>query len=146
MTRGVPVRTPRRCWTTREVERLYELAETLSTPDIATKLDRSENSIKVKLRRLKVSRRVRSGWFTEQEVCEILGVDHKWVSSRGVRKTPFNACHPPRKGKSTPWKILETDLRDFIRKCPEELVGRDLDIIMVVDILAGVKSSCQECR
>ena len=139
MARGVPSRQPRRSWTSEELELLPELAEGLSVLDIARKLDRSENSVKTKLLRLHVSRRNRSGWFTEQEVCEILGVDHKWLKRRPIKMVPFDCNHHPRKGKSTPWKITETDLKDFICTYPEEIASKDFDFVMVVDILAGIK-------
>lgn len=36
------------------------------------------------------------------------------------------------------WHIEEKTIRDFLRRYPEELNARNVDMIMVVDILAGV--------
>ncbi|MBA7471828.1 hypothetical protein ES707_07140 [subsurface metagenome] len=36
------------------------------------------------------------------------------------------------------WHIEEHDLVQFIRKHPQELVGCNIDIIMIVELLAGI--------
>jgi len=140
MPSGYPVINPRRCWSDKDLDDLYELSDEFSLPEIAKKLNRTEDSVKRKLVKLKISRRTRSGWFTEEEVCNILGCDHRWVQSRGLLMSPSNPDKPPRKGKSCPWKITEKDLKKFIQEHPEDLIGRKIDIVMIIDILAGIRT------
>jgi len=134
----------RKRWTEEDKEKLLDLAENYSVPEIARKMGHlSENAVKAQLRKLKVSSRNRSGWFTEQEVCEILDVDHRWLKRMSllgcIKMTPHNPNNPPRKGKSSPWHISESSLKSFIRKYPQELFNRKVDVIMLIDILAGIK-------
>jgi len=108
-------------------------------------MHRSINSVVVMSKRLGCSRRVRDGWFTKREVCEILGVDHKWVQRRidsGVIKATYHFPdrRPAKIGYSC-WHIEENDLRQFIRKYPQELTSRNVDLIMIVDILAGLANN-----
>lgn len=125
-------------WTQQEKDKLKELSLYLPYTEIAKKLGRSPLAIQVKMKKLQISRRSRAGWFTEEEVCSILGVDHKWLRIRKFPMKPHDSLHPPRKGKSSPWHISERALKSFIRRYPEELVGHKVDIIMLVDILAGI--------
>ncbi len=90
-------------------------------------------------KRLKVYRRHRNGWYTQHEVMEICGVDYRviqsWVNSGALNAHPhYEGAKPGRA-----WHINEGDLAQFIRKHPEELHGRNIDIIQVVEILVGLK-------
>ena len=92
-------------------------------------------------KRLGVSRRIRNGWFTKAEVCKILGMDHKWVQRRidsGALVASYHYEHRPTHKGGSAWHIEEKTIRDFLRRYPEELNARNVDMIMVVDILAGV--------
>ena len=104
-------------------------------------MHRSLNSVVIMSKRLNCSRRYREGWFTKKEVCEILGHDHKWVQARidsgALGATSHYGRRPTKEGMSA-WHIQEHDLVQFIRKYPQELVGCNIDIIMIVELLAGV--------
>jgi len=109
---------------------------------MARKLHRSPGSITNRIKRLKISRRSRSGWFTKREVCEILGMDHHWVQARidsGELIASYHNGHRPTKIGSSMWHISEHDLKHFICRFPEDLNGRNVDMVMIVDILAGVE-------
>ena len=42
------------------------------------------------------------------------------------------------------WHIAEKDLRAYIRRYPEELNGRNVDLIAIVEILAGILTTNSE--
>lgn len=132
----------RQHWTPAEDKRLGELIHRYAPQTVAKKMGRGLNSVVIRARRLRLSRRVRDGWFTKAEVCQILGVDHKWVQDRidgGQLKASWHNGHKPTRNGSAYWHILETDLKAFLRRYPTELTGRNVDLLMVVEILAGVE-------
>lgn len=131
----------RKPWFPEEDEKLRELMGKYWPGLVAKKMKRSINSVVVRSKRLKISRSVRDSWFTKREACEILGVDHHWIQSRidcGALKASWHGETKPCKNGGSCWHIGQEDLREFIRRYPQELVGRNLDIIMVVEILAGI--------
>ena len=130
-----------RPWTPKEDEKLIELIGKHCPRRVARMMHRSINSVVVRSKRLRCSRRARNGWYCKREVCEILGMDHKWVQRRidsGALKATYHYDHRPSQLGGSSWHIEEKDLRDFIRRYPQELNGRNMDIIAVVDILVGV--------
>jgi len=138
---GIAKSDDRHPWSPEEDARLRELIPSLCPRAVALKMHRSRNSVVVRSKRLNISRRCRNGWFTKREVMAILGHDHKWVQrridSRALPATYHYGTRPSQLG-GTAWHITEKDLKNFIKTYPEELVGCNIDIIMVVDIIAGV--------
>lgn len=128
-------------WSDSDNKRLLILLETYCPEEVARRMHRSVSSIVGQAKRLGVRRRARNSWFTEKDVSEILGQTAKWVRKRidtgQIVATYHNGHHPSTKGLSM-WHIDEADLRDYIRTYPQELMGRNVDMIMIVDILAGV--------
>ena len=128
-------------WSDADDRKLLRLLETHCAEATAKKMYRSVSSVVIRAKRLGVQRRARSGWFTEKDVSAILGQTAKWVRKRidtgQIVATYHNGHHPSTKGLSM-WHIDEADLRDYIRTYPQDLMGRNVDMIMVVDILAGV--------
>ena len=141
---GIARRDDHRPWTPEEKERLAELIHQYCPRRIVKLMHRSLNSVVVMSKRLHASRRIRDGWFTKREVCEILGHDHKWVQRRidsGALKATYHyECRPQQRGMSA-WHIEEKDLVAFIRRYPEELNGCNIDIIMLVELLAGITNN-----
>lgn len=140
---GIAKRSDRRPWHPVEDERLRELIAQYAPVTVARRMHRSENSVVVRAKRLSISRRVRDGWFTKKEVCEILGIDHKWLQRRidtGQLKARWHNGAKPQNRGSACWHITEKDLKEFIRRYPQDLTARNVDLIMVVDILVGVAS------
>ena len=138
---GIAKRDDRRPWTDAEKRRLWRLMETLSTRKVAPLMNRSINSINIMSKRLGISRRNHDGWYTKREICEILGVDHHWVQRRidsGALKATSHYGPLPQKLGCSAWHITEAALKEFIRRYPEELNSRNVDMILVVDILVGV--------
>jgi len=141
---GIAKSDDRHPWSPEEKERLAELMTQYCPRRVARMMHRSINSVVVMAKRLNISRRYRTGWFTKREVCEILGHDHRWVQRRidsGALVATYHHGARPQKNGMRAWHICEHDLIQFIRKYPEELVGCNLDIIMIVELLAGIVSS-----
>lgn len=127
-------------WTLEELEKLSELIHKYSITGVAKKLHRSPNAVKIKATRLKLGLRARDGWYTKREVCEILGVDHKWVQVRinsGVLRASWHSERKPQKGGMACWHIEEADLRKFIINHCEELLGRNVDLQQIIWIVQG---------
>lgn len=127
-------------WTTKELEMLRELIHKHSVPQIAKRLHRSPNAVKIKATRLKLGLRCRTDWYTKREVCEILGVDHKkvqsWIDSGAIEATWHNGRKPQKNGMSM-WHITTDSLRRFLIRYSGELLGRNVDIQQIVWIVAG---------
>jgi len=139
---GISFHPDRKGWTAEEEERLSELITKFPPYLVAKKMKRGLNSVVVKSKRMGLSRRARDGWFTKREVANILGVDHKWVQSRidnkALKASYHNGCKPQKNGGAC-WHIEQKGLYDFIRRYPDELVGRNVDMIQIVEILAGIQ-------
>jgi len=125
-------------WTERDLGILEDLAGRYSIETISRRLHRSRNAIAVKLKRLKLSRRSRDGWFTKTEVAEICGVDHKkvqqWIDSEVLRASYHNGSRPQKNGMAM-WHIETRDLRDFLMTYSSELLGRNTDIQQIIWIV-----------
>jgi len=138
---GIAKSDDRRLWTPQEKERLAKLIPQYCPRAIARMMHRSLNSVVVMAKCINAPRRYREGWFTKKEVCEILAHDHKWVQRRidseALKATYHYEERPTQRGMSA-WHIQEHDLVRFIQKHPQELVGCNIDIIMIVELLAGI--------
>ena len=140
-TMGIAKSDDRRQWTPQEKERLVKLIPRYCPRRVAKMMHRSLNSVVLMAKRIKVPRRYRDGWFNKREVCEILAHDHKWVQARidsGALKATYHYEERPTQKGLSAWHIPEYDLVQFIRKHPQELMGCNIDIIMVVELLAGI--------
>ena len=130
-------------WTPAEEADLREWITQYAPPTVAEKLGRSINSVVVKSRRLGLSRRIRDGWFTKREVAEICGVDHKkvgqWIDT-GALKASWHTDIKPCKEGSACWHICEEDLRAFIIAHSYELIGRNVDLFTIVNILIAERA------
>ncbi len=138
---GIAKRTAYRPWTAEEDEVLSELITAYSPISVAKRLHRSLNAVVIRSKRLGIKRHYRDGWYTKREVAEILGVDHKrvqgWMDS-GALKASWHHGHKPQQNGSGAWHFAEADLKSFIRRHPDELTGRNVDLVTIVDLLAGI--------
>ena len=130
-------------YTDEELDYIRENYNRMTTAKIARKLGRGVSSIRQMAYNMQIQKRDRDGWFTKQEVGEILGVDNSWIDRRikggcELEMKRFNSEDAPRHVGYNPWYITEKALRKFIRTYTNELIGRKIDVVMVVDILAGI--------
>ena len=125
-------------WTEDEDEQLIELLGKHPPQQVAKRLHRSCNACILRSQRLGFSRRTRDGWYTEKDVCQMLGVDHHWVQpyiARGELKASWHYGTKPGKPGLASYHITEQDLRDFItRKC-YDLVGRNVDLPGIIYVM-----------
>jgi len=131
---------PRQRWTPEEEGELAELITRYAPGTVAKKMHRSVNSVVIKSKRLGCSLRYRDGWFTKKEVCETLGVDHKWVQRRidsGELKATYHNGHRPSQKGMAMWHIDQKDLRVFIIGHSDELTARNVDLSLIVALLTG---------
>ena len=138
---GIAKSDDRRPWSPEEKEKLAKLIPQYCPRAIARMMHRSLNSVVVMAKRINAPRRYREGWFTKREVCEILAHDHKWLQRRidsGALKATYHYEERPTQKGMSAWHIEKADLVKFIRKYPQELVGCNIDIIMIVELLAGI--------
>jgi len=138
---GIAKITDRVRWTEKEEERLAKLITQYSPSRLAKKMHRSVNSVVVKSKRMGLSRSFRDGWYTKKEVCEIFGKDHEWVQKRindGTLPAEWHSAVKPEKNGGARWHIPRESIYRFLRKYPQDLNGRNVDLIQVVEILAGL--------
>ncbi len=143
---GLAKSTDRRPWSSEEEAKLAQLIGVYSIRVVAKKMHRGIGSLTNKVKKLRLSWKTRDGWYTKKEVCEILGRDHKWVQVRidsGALKASSHFGGRPVKFGLSAWHIDEKDLKAYIRRYPQELVGCNIDIMLIVDILAGVTNNGQ---
>lgn len=137
---GLCKRSSRAKWTPDEDEQLRTLIGRYPVSRISKIMHRSPNAISVRAKRLKPSRRDRDDWYTLTEVAEILGVDRHWVERRitaGTLKASLQ--HGSRKAsKPRVYRIRRSELRNFIRRFPQELNSFNIDLITCVDLLSGL--------
>ncbi len=125
-----------RPWTEEETDRLIKLSNKLAVLTIATRLRRSPNSIKNRLQKLGVSRRGKDGWYNGTEVCEIFGHSTLWLTRRidkGIIRAEKRGS-----GRSFQWIITRRALIAYIRKNPQDVDGRKVDMFYFIDLLVGV--------
>jgi hypothetical protein len=139
---GLAKRTGRKSWDLEQDDQLRELIARHTPSVIARVMGRSINSVVVRSKRLGLSRRSRDGWYTKQEVCEIFGVDHKRVQSwidQGILSASYHHGHRPSNIGAACWHIERKNIARFIRKYSQELTGRNVDLIQMVEILVGLE-------
>lgn len=128
-----------RRWSKEEDDVLIEFIGHDAPITIAKRLGRSVNSVISRSKRLGLQRRFRDGWYTKTEAADMLGVHHKWIQRHidagRLKASVYNLNHGS--NKST-WCIREKDFARFIRRYPEEINGKNVDMILLVDLLAGL--------
>ncbi len=135
---GVQKITGRKPWSPEEEERLAELVRQHPLTKVSRMMHRSIASVTVRANRLHFSRRIRDGWFTKSEVCQILGQDHKWVQrqiDRGGLVASYHNGHRPKRRGLAMWHIAEKDLIRFILGHASELNGRQVNLVAIVMLL-----------
>lgn len=142
LTRMGVIQPTRKFWEGTTKEDLEYLLANHNIDEVAQKLHRTKTAVIVKAKKLGISINVRDGWYTEEEAAEILGMDAGTLRHRImdgiIDAKPRNSDRPPRQGKSAPWCITQKNIREYVRRHPEDLDGRKVNFVVLVDILVGV--------
>jgi len=127
-------------WDPKDDELLRELAGKLSCSRIGKRLTpiRTATAVSLRLRRLNISRRVRDDWYTKTEAAEIFGVDHhriQYFIDTGYLGASYHHDTKPCKGGMAMWHIDRDAMASFLQRHADELNGRNVDLIQIVQIL-----------
>lgn len=139
----------RKDWTPEETAFLWEHAGHRLTHWIAKKLGRSETSVVLKFKRLKISRRVREG-YTLRELTLCFGTDHH-VIERWVREgklvssiqgpTPAEGLEGVRRRGTErardAWAVSDADICRFLEKYPLTFRLDKVDQTWFMDLLTA---------
>jgi hypothetical protein len=135
---GLAKKTGRKSWDEMQDDQLRELIGKFAPITIARKMRRSINSVIVRSQRLGLRRRQHDSWYTKSQVGEIFGVGHKRVQcfiDSGALRASYHFRRKPIKGGINIWHIEEEAIVDFLKRHPEELNGRNVDLIQIIRIL-----------
>jgi hypothetical protein len=145
---SMPWPADRRDWTPEEVRFLEEHAGNRLTHWIAKRLKRSETSVVLKLKRMKISRRWREGYtLRELELC--FGTDHhvieRWIREgllvgrrRGTRRQGPGGRGPGGGyAPADPWVFEDEDLVRFIQGNPMAFRLDKVDQLWFMDLITA---------
>ena len=112
-----------RRWTTAEDQLLTNLAGTRTVRFISEKLSRSVPAVRVRLKRLHLaSGRVRDG-LTKIDLAETLGCSRKTIR-HWIRQGWLKGCYDGQQRDHDTLRVSESDLLDFWKNHPDELLYR----------------------
>ena len=147
---GLCRRSDRTKWSPEEDEDLRKLLPKYPISKVSVMMHRSTNAVSARAKRLNISRRERDDWFNLRDVCDILGVDHRWAQKRIANGALKASIHhrpedPIRQTTSLDeadrphsYHIKRADLKNFIRRYPQDLSANNIDLVAVVDLLSGL--------
>jgi len=128
----------RRAWTEEEERFLLFNAGHRHINWMAKELGRTETSVVVKLKRMKISRAMREGYtLRELELC--FGMDHRVIERWAregklrVRKRDYETgAH-----RSRPWAVTDAALLEFVRDYPLEFRLDKVDQVWFMDLITN---------
>jgi len=131
-------RDTRAFWTDKDGKKLIDFAGKYPIAIIAKKMGRTEGSVSCKMKRLGLINRHRIDCYSLSDLVVVLGMGREKILNfieSGKLKATNN---DPKERIGIRWHIEEKDLIKFIRKYPSVLQGRNVDMLWLVDILAGI--------
>jgi len=148
-TLGLTYSFDRKNWTDQEMAFVWEHGGTRTTHWIAKQLGRTEASVVLKFKRMKISRRVKDGYtLLELQLC--FGTDHhvieRWVREgklvSATRGRPSNDAAPSIRRRETarehdPWAVRDSDLLRFITEHPLTFRLDKVDQIWFMDLITS---------
>lgn len=130
-------------WTDKEEEYFAELVGKFPICEIHRRMkhngyNRSLQSIKCKIKALKLSTQDRIGWYTKEETARILGVNPKtvqvWIDCKSLKASWHHGKQPSGNIGRAYWHIDEADLLDFALNHSMELTGRNINFFLISDM------------
>jgi len=132
---GLTRAVDRKNWTPDEVTFLWNHAGTRNTRWIAKQLGRSETSVVMKFKRMRISRRVRNGYtLDELELC--FGTDHH-VIERWVRDGKLGAGRRGTERAHDAWAVSDAEVLKFISEHPMEFRLDKVDQFWFMDLITS---------
>lgn len=129
-------------WTHDDDQELEDRAGTMPTHLLAQEMHRTTEAVRLRARHLGIQTKLRDGWYTKSEVCQILGKGHKSVgtliTSGQLNARPHYETGPEDSRGAAAWHISQQDLKDFIIQHSDRLQPTKMDVTAVVEILAGI--------
>ena len=131
-------------WSKKEDEKLLRLSKTCCAASISRLIGRSVVAINARRLRLGITN-IHRAWYTLEEVQNILGCGYR-VVQRYIANKELRAIQNGDSGHV--WKVSAKDLKLFIRTYPYSLVGRNVDIVQIIEIVAtgGINHSDKNLR
>ena len=134
---GLTMHQDRRPWTTAEEDIIERLLGKVSAGAIAKRLKRTEASVVLKVKRMGLSRRVRTGYtMRDLELC--LGEDHhkiqQWIANGWLRDRLQGTRRHDGNGRDI-HRFREKEILEFIRCHPEEINLGKVDAIWFLDLV-----------
>ncbi len=130
----------RREWTEEEDAILEQECGRRTIQWLVRRLGRSQASVVMRAKRLRLSRVGGRSWWTASEVALGLGADHKqvarWIRLGWLRATPRGTAR-----EHDVWQIQSRAVRDLIRSHPLDIDLRRADPLWLVDVLCGVRAA-----
>ncbi|MGO9273447.1 MAG: hypothetical protein ACLQOO_24950 [Terriglobia bacterium] len=134
---GLTMHQDKRLWTTTEESVLERLLGKVSALTIARRLKRTEASVVLKIKRLGVSRRVRSG-YTMRDLEQCLGESHhkiqQWIENGWLRDRLQGTRRHNGNGRDI-HRIQERDILKFIREHPLEIHLDRVEALWFLDLV-----------
>jgi len=134
---GLTMHQDKRPWTTTEESILERLLGKVSALTIARRLKRTEASVVLKIKRLGVSRRVRSG-YTMRDLEQCLGESHhkiqQWIENGWLRDRLQRTRRHDGNGRDI-HRIQERDILKFIREHPLEIHLDRVEALWFLDLV-----------
>lgn len=130
-------------WSLADDKIIYDNADKMHPSEIRKLLsrDRSEDCISWRIHRLGIKVRNAGEWLHAASFATMTGINRHWVGKLielgFLKATRYNSNKPSEHGW---YKIKKEDAIDFCRKYPCELQGRNVDMILLIDTLVGVKN------
>lgn len=122
-------------WTDKKKDQLRELSGRYCVETVARKMNVSPNAVMIMRQIVGIHQINRDGWYTLNDVCQVCGVGHtvveRWICNNILKATKYTDNNKPR----SVWQIEEEDFRDFIITYTQELVGRNIDILQIIQIV-----------
>jgi hypothetical protein len=123
-------------WTPEDEEYLQRNLHRQSVTAIAKHLGRTKVSIKLKAKRLGVNKCHQEG-YTMRGLCMAFGCDHhkveRWIELGWLRGRRRKTEREDR----DVWLFTDRDIRELIKKHPQEIDPRRFDWLWIVDLLCG---------
>lgn len=126
----------RRDWTPDEVRFLEEHSGYRTPIWMAKKLKRSLTAVTVKLKRLALTTKVKTG-YTQRELELCFGVDHR-VIERWVREGKLKITKLPSQREKPVWHVSDRQVQRFIREHPMAFRLDRVDQLWFMDLMASM--------